>query len=613
MSINQRQVNLLKTLLEQSGFTPTADIARAIDCSERTVRSDTAAVNAFLAQMGIAAHCDSKRGNGIRLVGTATERGRIADVIKERALSVDAGLDRFYRGMLLLTCDYRNSYTTESLARAILTNKQQAQVDLRAWNELLTPFGAQIVRGRTISVEGPEEYIRFFVVYYLFELASTAMRRRIEPQVFEVDRSFFVTLIDEVEAATGKPFTDNARHQIAIYLQIMVYRIRKGRGVVGYGTNVAEAYDHLADKIEAHFGIQVSTPERLLIRDLFTVSTRRWTPDFQQSYKPGAQASRLTESLFGALAARYGQRPPLELEKPCAALIEAGLIHRASERAISLPQENTMTVRFENMPAYMRLARTVLDVPELEELDLYETDNTRIAMLLLSYMDNVSKQDLWSVGLVVNCSIEQVFYARDRIERLVPCLHVTRVLTDYEAADNASGSLAGLDFLISFDPVKTDKPLVTIGTAVNERDRANIDALIMTLAGRGGSGSEQAETGPIDGFETYRLDVSRPRELTRALHALLHEHGILECPLSRFPRLLETCAFTIGPWLIFTVASRDVTRTAATCIDVDTSIGFTGHKLKHIAVLTVAASDERLLGPITKRFRELALAAGLTA
>ncbi len=613
MSINQRQVNLLKTLLEQSGFTPTADIARTIDCSERTVRSDTAAVNAFLTQMGIAARCDSKRGNGIRLVGTATERGRIADVIKERALSVDAGLDRFYRGMLLLTCDYRNSYTTESLARAILTNKQQAQVDLRAWNELLTPFGAQIVRGRTISVEGPEEYIRFFVVYYLFDLASTAMRRRIEPQVFEVDRTFFVTLINEVEAATDKPFTDNARHQIAIYLQIMIYRIRKGRGVVGYGTDVAEAYDRLADKIEERFGVQVSTPERLLIRDLFTVSTRRWTPDFQQSYKPGAQASRLTESLLDALSARYGQRPPLELEKPCAALIEAGLTHRTAERAISLPQENTTTVRLENMPAYMRLAKTVLDTPELEELDLYETDNTRIAMLLLSYMDNVSKQDLWSVGLVVNCGIEQVFYARDRIERLVPCLHVTRVLTDYEAADNTSGSLAGLDFLVSFDPVKTDKPLVTIGTAVNERDRANIDALIMTLAGRGGTEGAQTETGPIDGFEAYHLDVSRPRELTRALHALLREHDILECPLSRFPRLLETCSFTIGPWLLLTVASRDAARTAAACIDVDTSIGFTGHKLKHIVVLTVVDADERLLGPITKRFRELALAAGLSA
>ena len=163
MSINARQVKLLNLLLEQASYVPTVDVSSALACSERTVRNDMRAVNAFLSQVGIEAAVESKRGNGIRLASTGPQRERIQGVIKERALSMDAGLDRFYRGMLLLTCDYANQYTTESLARAILTNKQQAQDDLRSWNELLTPFGAQIVRGRKISVEGHEEYIRFFI------------------------------------------------------------------------------------------------------------------------------------------------------------------------------------------------------------------------------------------------------------------------------------------------------------------------------------------------------------------------------------------------------------------------------------------------------------------
>lgn len=157
MSINQRQAKLLKILLGQAGYTPTVDISDALACSERTIRNDMRAANAFLDEMGIQAAIVSKRGNGIRIDGDSTQRGQISDIIKERSLSMDAGLDRFYRGMLLLTCDYRHQYTTESLARAILTNKQQAQDDLRTWNELMTPFGAQIVRGRRITVEGPEE------------------------------------------------------------------------------------------------------------------------------------------------------------------------------------------------------------------------------------------------------------------------------------------------------------------------------------------------------------------------------------------------------------------------------------------------------------------------
>lgn len=233
MSINQRQAKLLKILLGQAGYTPTADISDALACSERTIRNDMRAANAFLDEMGIQAAIVSKRGNGIRIDGDSTQRGQISDIIKERSLSMDAGLDRFYRGMLLLTCDYRHQYTTESLARAILTNKQQAQDDLRTWNELMTPFGAQIVRGRRITVEGPEEYIRFFVVYYLFELASTAMKRRIEPQLFGGNEQFFNDLIAYVERESRTLYTDNARHQLAVYLQIMVLRILKGKEVGG--------------------------------------------------------------------------------------------------------------------------------------------------------------------------------------------------------------------------------------------------------------------------------------------------------------------------------------------------------------------------------------------
>ena len=255
MSINQRQAKLLKILLGQAGYTPTVDISDALACSERTIRNDMRAANAFLDEMGIQAAIVSKRGNGIRIDGDSTQRGQISDIIKERSLSMDAGLDRFYRGMLLLTCDYRHQYTTESLARAILTNKQQAQDDLRTWNELMTPFGAQIVRGRRITVEGPEEYIRFFVVYYLFELASTAMKRRIEPQLFGGNEQFFNDLIAYVERESRTLYTDNARHQLAVYLQIMVLRILKGKEVGGYTSAIPVVYDDVANRIEQHFGI----------------------------------------------------------------------------------------------------------------------------------------------------------------------------------------------------------------------------------------------------------------------------------------------------------------------------------------------------------------------
>ena len=609
MSINTRQVNLLNLLLERTGYTPTSDISDTLSCSDRTIRNDMRAVNAFLTQMGIEAAVESKRGNGIKLAGTAPQRERIRDVIKERALSTNARLDRFYRGMLLLTCDYANQYTTESLARAILTNKQQAQDDLRAWNELLTPFGAQIVRGRKISVEGPEEYIRFFIVYYLFELASTAMKRRIEPQLFCGNEDFFDSVVAQVEEELKTSYTDNARHQIMVYLQIMVLRTLKHKRVGGYVSGIPPVFDEVADRIEQRFGIELPPSERGIVRDLFTVSTRRWTPDFQSTYRPSPQAEDLTETLFYALRDRFGTRPALHLDKPCAALIEAGLTHMRYERAISLPQENTWTVRFENMASFMRLGEVLRDEPALHGISLYQTDVTRLGMLLLSYMDGISSHDQWHVGLVVNCGIEQVFYARDRLERLIPSVRITRVLTDREAVGpDAQSALAGLDFLVSFDPVKSSLPLCVISNAIDENDRSRIEALIMRI----GFPQDRLDDALLFGrLDEHELDVRHARMLHCMLHAALVDEGLWQGPLSEFSTVLEMHSFTRGPWMLLTVHSDDVARTGAVHYHVDTRAGFTGDRLQHILVLCVERGDERILASATERFKLLAIEAGL--
>lgn len=609
MSINARQVKLLNLLLEQASYVPTVDVSSALACSERTVRNDMRAVNAFLSQVGIEAAVESKRGNGIRLASTGPQRERIQGVIKERALSMDAGLDRFYRGMLLLTCDYANQYTTESLARAILTNKQQAQDDLRSWNELLTPFGAQIVRGRKISVEGPEEYIRFFIVYYLFEFASTAMKRRIEPQLFSGNEQFFGELVSQVEQGLDTSYTDNARHQIMVYLQIMVLRILKRKRVAGYAGDVPSVYNDICARIESRFGIEVPPGERGVVRDLFTVSTRRWTPDFQRSYRPDPRIEDLTETLFYALRERFGTRPALHLDKPCAALIEAGLTHMRYERAISLPQENTWTVRFENMASFMRLGETMRDTPGLRELNLYQTDLTRLGMLLLSYMDGISSHDQWHVGLVVNCGIEQVFYARDRLERLIPSIRIVRVLTDREAvAPEAPSVLAGLDFLVSFDPVKTALPLCVIGNAIDEHDRSRIEGLIMRL---GFPRDRLGDALLFGSLSEHDLDIRHARDLQRALHAALVEEGLWRGSLGDFSAVFEMYSFTRGPWMLMTVFSNDVATSGAVHYHVDTRAGFTGDRLRHILVLCIAPGDERILAPAVERFKTLAIEAGL--
>ena len=606
MSINRRQANLLKTLVSTTSYLPTATLAGELSCSERTVRNDVAAINAFLEQNGLAARTASKRGTGIQLNPSPAERERILGLVKERALALDPALDRFYRGILLLICDYNGDYTVESLARAILTNKQQAQEDIRAWNDMLYPYGARIERGHRLTVVGPEEHIRFFVTHSLFELAPTAMKRRVEPQLFGEDRQFLFDEIEAVERTLDCPFTDNARHELAIYLQVMTLRIRKGKSVPARATAIPPAFAAMLGRIEKHYGITLGSGEKAVVIELFSVAARRWTPDFQDTYTPDRESAHLADDLFRALADRYGARPASHLRKPLAMLFEAGITHRKLDRAIALPPEISWTVRFENMTLFMRLAQLMRDTPSLSSVDLYETDLTRIAMLLLDFMDGIAVSDTWRAGLVVNCGVEQVLFARDRIERFLPFIRIARVIPESEEA-GGSTALDGLDFLISFDPIETALPVAVISSAITELDRRHINDTILTIAQHRAQGDRPVD----DDLPARELPQMEGESLRDALRRALTKENLWAGTVEEFHKIFEMCSFTCGSTLILTYFSHEAGRTGSTLFSIDAQIPFRRTRLTHAAVLAVSTSDERALGALSQTFRRKLATAGL--
>lgn len=606
MSINRRQANLLKVLASTTSYIPTATIAGELSCSERTVRNDVSAVNTFLEQNGLAARTTSKRGTGIQLNPSPAERERILGLVKERALAMDPALDRFYRGILLLICDYRGDYTVESLARAILTNKQQAQEDIRSWNDMLYPYGARIERGRRLAVVGPEENIRFFVTHSLFELAPTAMKRRVEPQLFDGDGQFLFDEIEMVERTLNCPFTDNARHELAIYLQVMMLRIRKGKTIPPRAGAVPTAFATLLDHAEEHYGIALGPGERVVAAELFLVAVRRWTPDFQETFTPERASAHLAEDLFLALSDRHGTCPASHLRKPLALLFEAGITHKRLNRAIALPPEISWTVRFENMTLFMRLAQVMRDTPSLAKVNLFETDFTRIAMLLLDFMDGIAVSDAWRAGLVVNCGVEQVFFARDRIERFLPFIRIARVIPESEQADG-SAPLDGLDLLISFDPIETDLPTAVISSAITEQDRRHINDAVLAIASHRMKGEAPAIEEPC----VKKLPRNEGESLKHALHRELTGERMWSGSEEEFSKIFEMCSFTCGSTFILTYFSHEANRTGSLICDIDAQIPFRRTRLTHAAVLAVSTADERALGALSQTFRRQLVSMGL--
>lgn len=606
MNINRRQAALLKLLVSSTSYTPTIELARALSCSERTVRNDIQAVNAFLEKTGIAARTDSKRGNGLKIEIAPAERERVLGLVKEYALAMDPALDRFYRGILLLICDSTQNYTIETLARAILTNKQQAQDDIAAWNEMLAPYGASIQRKRHLAIAGPEENIRFFVAHNLFELAPTAMKRRIEPQLLGPDREFLYNEIDTVERALERHITDNARHEFATYLQVAILRIRKGHEVPSRAAAIPPVFTRFATNLERHYGVSLRSGERAVIVEVFSVAARQWTPDFQDSYTPSREAALIADDLYRSLGEHYDKRPPAHLYKPLALLIEAGALRQNLHRAIALPLETTWTVHFENMTTFMRICQIIRDTPSLAELSLYETDCTRVAMLLLNFMDDLSVSDAWRVGLVANCGVEQVFFARDRIERLLPFTRVVRVIPEQEQMEGGR-ALDGLDFLVSFDPIESTLPVALISNAITEEDRRHINDTILSISQQ----RAQGEATALDSLTSRELDCNDFESFIVALRLALIEDGLWRGAEEEFRSCFEMATFMCGPTLIFTLFSHEIAQTGSMIYEVDVQVPFWSTRVRHVAVLTVSPTDERILGAVSTTFRRQLVSKGL--
>lgn len=271
--MNSRQGALLRALLEASDYRTSADYARRLGCSDRTIRTDVKALNAFFEHEGFATRVGRQRGAGLRLSLVPDEENRLVRLLEESETEMHPRYERLCQEMIALTC-HPGPHTAESLARRMFRNKQQIQSDLRWWQGMLEVSGLSLSVGRQITVEGPEWTIRGFVMSMLFSFSTAAVRRRILPSLFGTidpyDRQFLERCIAEMQRDLGFEFSSNAQWQFGVYLCIMVTRIRLGYGLTSWrgADGATPFFAYLKKRLERHFSLAVSDAEMGLLRDM---------------------------------------------------------------------------------------------------------------------------------------------------------------------------------------------------------------------------------------------------------------------------------------------------------------------------------------------------------
>lgn len=549
--MNQRQRRLLLYLLSQKHYQPIQELCEEFGFSEKTIRNDIKAVNAYLHMNKTASRIETKRGSGVRMHLEEREEEYVRYLLESKVLEIKPDLDRFYHGMLLLLFT-QELYTMDTLADELYTNRLQLKEDLLCWESMLKMFQLNIVKGTHLHIDGEERQIRLFVLYYFYQRADKAMIMSIEPVLLQEHKSMFRNILRLYEEAYGYRFTVNALHHFSIYLGIMMKRIQMGKGLrkeQSYQNDV-KAYDfiskqsnqgvekghallkeqlHQSDEkatallkehsyqgeekaiallkerpyqaeekataflkeqsyqgeekasallrelpykgnkkvrtlLRDYFHMDVNDEEMEFLEQMIESGARQWNRSMLHEFVLKEETKELSRRFFHSLEREYGTVMDNELPVLFSILLQTAIIRK--QHSMRVLHYNDTQVKYDSMAEFLCVMQLFHRDEKLRALQLYESEYTRLSMLLLPYFHQLNTQVRFRAGLIVNCSLELAYYGRMRITEAIANIDIVRILTE----DELEEASPEVDFFITFDYLHKKVPNVEISSIIQDSD-----------------------------------------------------------------------------------------------------------------------------------------------
>lgn len=470
--MNQRQRRLLLYLLSQKHYQPIQELCEEFGFSEKTIRNDIKAINAYLHQNKTASRIETKRGSGVRMYLEEREEEYVRYMLESRVLEIKPDLDRFYHGMILLLFT-QNLYTMDTLADELYTNRMQLKDDLLCWESMLKLFDLKIMRDTHLHIEGEERQIRLFVLYYFYHQADKAMIMKIEPLFLREHNSLFSSILHLYERVYQYRFTANALHHFSIYLGIMVKRIQMGHGLIG--ENLYQGNKNVHTMLQDYFHVEVSSEEMKFLEQLLANGARQWNSNMLHEFSLLIETKELSRRFFSLLKQEYGVIPNDELPILFSILLQTAIIRK--QHSMRVLHYYDAQVKYDSMAEFLCVMKLFHMDKQLSNLHLYESEYTRLSMLLLPSFRQLDQKIRFRAGLIVNCSLELSYYGRMRISEAITNIDIVRILTEDEIDDACSE----VDFFITFDYLHKKVPNVEISSIIQDSDIQKIQLYLNQL------------------------------------------------------------------------------------------------------------------------------------
>lgn len=469
--MNMRQNSLLKLLIKSDHFKLIREYCQLLHCSEKTLRTDIKTINSFLCEHKFETTVASRQGRGIKIQLIPQEKDYLSYLLDAQLLDTLPDLERFYRGAItLLFSD--EEYTIDSLAETLYSNSVQIKEDLRRWDNMLYVFRLEFVKKQHLEIQGREEDIRLFVLYYFYLLATKAMTDRIEPLMMGEHQLFFRQILSIMEKDQTLCFTSNALHHLEFYIAILVKRIRLGKVIAMPEAAPSAPYGEIKRILEEEFKIEVPLGELCFLEKMAESTGKKWSDQIFSNYSFSKESTAMTDAFLCGLEKRYLTPVPQDLKAALSILMEMALRRKRNDMLV-LNQEGNQ-IKVEYLREYLLVTRIFFDTPALRDLYLNDMEYTRFTMLLLPYFHEMKLVRRYRVGLIVNCSIEQAYFGKYKIEQSLPNISIRQILTEEEIEKFETA----LDFFITFNYITCTIPHIKISSMVRQKDITELSAFL---------------------------------------------------------------------------------------------------------------------------------------
>lgn len=597
--LSERQMSVVRDLLRRDDHVAVGVLAEKLACSERTIHYDTRSINRCLASLGLRSCIVGRRGLGVRLNLADNERLSVEELVEGGTFSGYSDLERFVEGMLMLACDENRRQTVKSLSKSLFVNERQLRHDLHGWSQLLEPFGCSLEVEGHVRLVGDEFTVRVMLIFLFCSFAPVSMLHEVDGR-FSANTFLMKKTVEALEQCRGFPFSESARRTMRFAVGLALSRMRGGH-MVSFDPHDCKSmplFDQLKRDIARGAGVYPTEGEMEFFRRMIVCGTRRFDTPLEGGCVESSDtveglASRLLEAMAPLIAGNELQNVRDILES----LIDHALVRRALHTPITF--RDPFAIKVCNMPWYVTVLNALWQVDDIISLKMFGGDIDRIALLMLSVFERVRPYEKCRIAMVVNCGVEQVYYARHRLERMVPDSEVVRVLSDSSFAKDGSTFEDGIDMVVAFEHVETTMPVCQISFAVDESDAKKVSCALTQWRK---DMRHEDSGGLVCPCETLGIHVGSPVGLAQAIHRSAVAEGLLEACEETFEYAFNISCVICETMAVAVIPLAGVVRTAGRRYV--TQPLFVGRKLGKFAVLYVAQDDMSLLPSIVAQFKE---------